>query len=358
MNDLSWSGELVDRLEGRLLPDERTPPGCRLPTRARDLVEPAVWELAQESAGLHLRFVSDAAQIRVRWHCAPSPRTVPVPPHETCLSVAGLDCYARERGGEWRWVGAPWPEGEAGGERELARTALDPGAREYLLIAPAFRPLVGLELAVAADARLELLPPDRRAPIVCFGTSIVHGHSASRPGLCHAALLRRRLDRPVVNLGFAASARMQREIAQLIGASPAALIVVDCLPNMHPELVPERLPLFVAELRRQQPRTPVLFVGDRLFGDAAFASTRHRKRAALCAAQREALQPLQASDPHLHLLEHPDPFGPDGSDDGSHPNDLGYQRVADILMHAIAPLLADGPARGAPGNGAAAAAKR
>ena len=49
-----------------------------------------------------------------------------------------------------------------------------------------------------ADAR----PVDKRAPIVFYGTSITQGGCASRPGMVHTAILGRKFDRPVTNLGF------------------------------------------------------------------------------------------------------------------------------------------------------------
>lgn len=56
-------------------------------------------------------------------------------------------------------------------------------------------------------------PPEKQKPVVFYGTSITQGGCASRPGMVHTALLGRRLDRPVINLGFSGNGKMDPELA-------------------------------------------------------------------------------------------------------------------------------------------------
>src|SRR5687767_11435197 len=42
-------------------------PFDRLPAKAKDVVRPAVWKLSQHSAGLCVRFTTDATTIHARW---------------------------------------------------------------------------------------------------------------------------------------------------------------------------------------------------------------------------------------------------------------------------------------------------
>src|SRR5690606_11650997 len=96
---------------------------------------------------------------------------------------------------------------------------------------------------------------------------------------------------------------------------------------------------FVALLREQRPTTPVLFVGDRLFGNHAFIKGMTALQRDKSNAQRAALAPLMERDPNLHLIDGIDFFGDDGTDDGSHPNDLGYRRFAEHLAPVMRRIL-------------------
>ena len=50
--------------------------------------------------------------------------------------------------------------------------------------------------------------------------------------MAYPAILGRRLDRPVVNLGFSGNGRLEAEVGALIAEVDAAAYVLDCGPNM------------------------------------------------------------------------------------------------------------------------------
>ena len=64
----------------------------RLPARAASLVRKPVWDLSHDSAGLCVRFVTDATEIHARWAL-----TNPwlYQPNGTAIAVSGLDLYVR-----------------------------------------------------------------------------------------------------------------------------------------------------------------------------------------------------------------------------------------------------------------------
>lgn len=68
--------------------------------------------------------------------------------------------------------------------------------------------------------------PDRENPIVMYGTSILQGASASRPGMAATNIIGRRFDREVVNLGFSANAFLDKEIAELMSEVEASAYVL------------------------------------------------------------------------------------------------------------------------------------
>jgi hypothetical protein len=73
----------------------------RLPARAEKLVRQNVWNLGHDSAGMCVRFVTDATTISARWTLR---RESLAMPHMPATGVSGLDLYVRGQG-HWHWVG-------------------------------------------------------------------------------------------------------------------------------------------------------------------------------------------------------------------------------------------------------------
>lgn len=146
----------------------------------------------------------------------------------------------------------------------------------------------------------------------------------------------RHLNRPLIGLGFAGNARMEVAMADLLGELNPSVYIVDCLPNMGVEQIHQRFQPFLRTLRSYQPSTPILFVGDRVFGDHAFQPQRghtwQAKNAALAAEFSKA-----EGDKNIALLPGQNFFGSDtnGTCDGSHPNDLGSHRMAMCVADAL-----------------------
>lgn len=340
---LKWHDAFAWGVEGVAFSD-REAPADRLPRDAKEPVGDTVWFLACQSAGASVRFVTDALEIFARWRLAYAPQASA---GETALSRAGLDLYGRDADGTWHWTGsqAAWRLPELESDGQLHKVPLDGRKREYRIYLPLAARPVRLEIGVR-DATLEGLAPDPAPPIVYYGTSIVHGACVSRPGMTHSSILQRRLGIPMVNLGLSGNGRMEPAVMERIARIPARLFILDCLPNMSPEQITERMAPAVETLRRSHPTIPILCVADRAFTDAAFCPSRATNKAAKDAAQRAALAPLLARDPALHLYAPPSPdFGADheGSPDSSHPSDLGSMRWADQMEPILRGLIAARP---------------
>jgi hypothetical protein len=312
----------------------------RLPARAEKLVRAPVWNLSLKSAGMLVRFSSNATNIHARWSLT-SPNLAM--PNMTATGVSGLDLYVRTASGKWRWAGVGQPRGQTN-TASLIRN-MPPGTREYLLYLPLFNGVRSVEIGVPSHAFVRNAGPwgdGGRKPIVFYGTSILNGISASRPGMVHSAILGRRFDWPTVNLGFAGEGRMEPELADLLAELDAAVYVLDCLPNMGPLDVARRVEPFVRRLRRSHPSTPIVLVEDRIYANAFLDPA----RAAGHAGNHEALQTiynqLKASGVgNLHYVRGDALFGDDGegSVDGSHPSDLGFLRQANEFAEVLGPLL-------------------
>jgi lysophospholipase L1-like esterase len=314
----------------------------RLPAKAEGVVRKEVWGLSRHSAGLCVRFAVDATTISARWSLVSDRLAMP---HMPATGVSGLDLYVKTDAG-WRWLAVGQPDRARENTSVLVK-GLPPARREYLLYLPLYNGVSSVEIGVPEGCKLEpgaAWPAGRRKPIVFYGTSITQGGCASRPGMAHVAILGRRLDRPVINLGFSGNGLMEPELAALLAEIDPAVYVLDCLPNMTAKLVSERVEPFVRTLRKAHPATPIVLAEDRTYTNAAIVPSARERNATSRAALKAACERLKAEGVgNLHYLPGDTQLGPDGDDtvDGSHPTDLGFYRMADAFEKVLAPLLGD-----------------
>jgi hypothetical protein len=312
----------------------------RLPARAETLVRPAVWNLSLKSAGMLVRFTTDATNLHARWSLASPSLAMP---NMAATGASGLDLYVRTGPEQWRWAGVGQPSRQTNSASLI--TNMPPGTREFLLYLPLFNGVRSVEIGVPGHAFVRQAGPwgdGRRKPVVFYGTSILNGISASRPGMVHSAILGRRFNWPTVNLGFAGEGKMEPELAGLLAELDPAVYVLDCLPNMGAQDVAQRVEPFVKRLRQACPATPIVLVEDRVYANAFL----NPARAAGHQANHETLQRIfrqlkEAGVENLHYVRGDALFGGDGegSVDGSHPSDLGYMRQAEVFADVLGPLL-------------------
>lgn len=316
----------------------------RLPARAKGKVTQAVWDRSKYPAGIAVRFMSDARKITARWTVVKAELGME---HMPPSGVSGLDLYVKD-GETWRWLGAGHPLTSPANECVLADD-IPAGRHEYLLYLPLYNSVRSLEIGVAPEAELaKALPrPGSRGKPVCFyGTSITQGGCASRPGMTYAAILGRRLDWATINLGFSGSARMESEMADLLGEIEAAAYVLDCLPNMTTALVRERVGPFVEQLRKARPETPIILVESTIPQYAAFlpgprAATKEKND-----ALREVYDRLvRDSVRGLTYVSSESLLGSDGEAtvDGLHLTDLGFMRFSEVMGPVLRKVLTPRP---------------
>ncbi len=301
----------------------------RLPGRAKGVVRDAVWGLSRHSAGMLVRFKTNASAI---WadHVVTSDRLAM--PHMPATGVSGLDLYADTPDGDWKWLSVTRPA-----TREMRLEIISgilPGERGYTLYLPLYNGTESLKVGIPEGASFTPIAPRPDRPLVFYGTSITHGACASRPGMPHPAILGRRLKRPVINLGFSGNGRMEAEVGQFLCELDAAVFVIDCLPNMQGQEVQERTVPLVKQLRSARPESSILLVEDRTYANTPFLQGRAERHAASRKALKDGYDALKADGvTKLFYLEGEKLLGDDRDDttDGSHPNDLGFMRHADAF---------------------------
>lgn len=335
---LAWYDVTRWGVEGRILPDQqRSRWFDRFPAAAEQTVTKSVWGLSRDSAGMMVRFMTDSPVIHVDYELRSDRLAMP---HMPATGVSGIDLYARDEDGQWKWVQVTRPENKVV-KTEIVG-GLKPGYREYAAYLPLYNGIERLSVGVAPESKFEGLAP-RQSPIVFYGTSITHGACASRPGIVHTAIIGRKLDLPVVNLGFSGNGKMDTAVADFLTQIDACVYVIDCLPNMQPAEVTAKCAPLVRRIREKKPETPIILVEDRRFTNSWITPTRDKFHDDNHAALKAAYEGLVKDGVQgLHYIPGDQLYGTDteGATDASHANDLGFMRQAEIFEPVIRQAIA------------------
>lgn len=312
-------------------------PFRRLPESLKGEVRDAVWDLGCYSAGIYVRFRSDAPEIHVKWT-----NNANHMPHMTDCGTGGLDLYTLI-GGKWRHVGSAftWGTPTTSHIGKLVGN-MDPQMREYMLYLSLYDEVKTLQLGIPEGRTIEgpaVESPIADRPIVMYGTSILQGGCASRPGMAFTNILARRFDRTVINLGFSGNALLDFEIAQLMASVDApSVYVLDYVPNASAEDIDQKGERFFRILRDAHPDVPVIFVEDPQFShsvvDKAIAEEIRTKNV----SQKALFQKLKkAGEKRIYYIASEGMTGFDGDAfvDGIHLTDLGMERYSDHIEKTI-----------------------
>lgn len=330
--------ELVwrDRFEGPLrlwglgTAEGETFPLCRLPEAVRRESTEAVQMLSYHTSGVRLRFRTDATCIALRARL----REGDVLGNGTPRAIRhGFDLYVDER-----YVLSFIAPGE--GRQLEGQQALSPGWKSVTVHFPLYNGVEALEIGLPPEARLEEAPPlTVREPLVFYGSSITQGACASRPGNSYVAMLCRALDADFINLGFSGSARGEPVLAAFIAGLRMSAFVLDYDHNApSPEHLERTHYPFYRRVRESQPDLPILMLSK---CDALWAPEDAAARRAII--QETYRRALAEGDTHVGFIDGAEFFGTafpdDCSADGTHPNDLGFSRMAQRIEPALRALL-------------------
>ncbi len=305
----------------------------RLPERLHGVVRDPVWRLGCNSAGMYVRFRTNAPEVYAKWT-----NTGYRMPHMTDCGVGGLDLYAFIDG-SWRFVGSAFDWNGAGKtehERKIV-AHMEPQMREYMLYLSLYDEVKGLELGVPKGYTIEqpqMDSPRSDSPIVMYGTSILQGGCASRPGMAHTNILARRLNRTIINLGFSGNALLDLDIAQFMAeVEHPALFVLDYVPNASAERIQENGEKFFRILRGRHPQVPVVFVENPQFSHGIVnqeTAENVRKKNTVQKALYQSL--LDAGETNIYYVPAQGMTTPEDFVDGTHLTDLGMTHYADHIL--------------------------
>ncbi|GAA3554870.1 SGNH/GDSL hydrolase family protein [Snuella lapsa] len=323
----------------------------RLPKSAEGEVREPLWNLSKQSAGLSIRFISNSQNIVVRYKVKGGRAFN----HMPATGVSGVDLYTKTNDGEWLWNRGLYAFGDTitynYANLKLKEPSHHNKGQEYMLYLPLYNEVEWLEIGKETNSIFNPLPKRKEKPVVVYGTSIMQGACASRPGMAWTSILERSLDRPIINLGFSGNGRLEEEVLDYIEAIDAKLYVLDCLPNLSPtkertlDFVFQRIIASVKRLKSTHPSTPILLVEHSGYSDGSTNKERYEIYSELNNTLQKAYKQLVSegvSDIHVLTREELS-LGLDSYVDGTHPNDLGMQqyaqayevRIRDIIKESV-----------------------
>lgn len=308
----------------------------RLPARSQDAFPKEVWNLSLDPAGGRIRFRTDSSTValRLEWPHPPGMRNM----HS--FGQSGVDLYV---GNTYWGTAVPDKDAAPGKVYEHVYFKNQPRVmRDITIYLALYSPVKVLEIGLEKDAALDLpLPFALPAPVIFYGTSITQGGCASRPGMSYQAILGRQLNLNHVNLGFSGNGKGEAVMARTVAEIDAAAFVLDFAQNNSDvESLGQVYDPFIGILRERHPETPVVAITPIYAAGEVTGGRRNEEMRALI--RKVVSRRIAAGDAHLQLVEGTDLLGPsrvDGLVDGTHPNDLGFQWMAEGLAGRLRKVL-------------------
>lgn len=331
----------------------------RYPNRFKSLVSNSVWYRSRQSAGLSIRFVSNAQQLIIRYKVSSS--TAISTMFET--AVSGVDLYAIDSDGLWHWATARFTIKDS---VEYIFDHLRPNdnfhklGREYQLFLPLFNAADDLQIGVPEGSLFSPLPRRVEKPIVVYGSSLVQGQGATRPGMAWTNILTRKLDREVINLGFSGNGLIEKGTAELISEIDARIFVFDGMVDIvnlpiDSNVLRRSIIESVKTIRKTHPQTPILLTEHAGYTDGYLISDKQSSFENANKLLNSVISQLKAENiSGIHLLTNNEiGIDMDEMNDGEHPNDLGMMRYAnaydkklrEIFMEPVGKLKTQIPIR-------------
>lgn len=313
----------------------------RLPDRVKSVVRSRLWNLSQNSAGLAIHFYSNADKIEVRYGVSGGYAMH----HMPATGTSGVDLYAIDPDGNWRLVTDKYNFSDTitFTYNNIIENKYHKKGYEYRLFLPLYNSVTWMEIGVPESAEFSFIPLLKEKPIVVYGTSIAQGACASRPGMAWTNILSRKLDFPVINLGYSGNGPLEKVKIDLIKEIDASLIIYDGLPNMGnltDDEIKKRTAYAVSAIR-DKGNTPILitdhigYLNDEMIAGGREVSERLNR------ASRMVFDSLKQAGVNniYYLYKDSIDFPADGAVDYIHPNDLGMQVYADayekIVRHVL-----------------------
>ncbi|MBE6384725.1 MAG: hypothetical protein E7048_03560 [Lentisphaerae bacterium] len=295
---------------------------------------PRVDSLAWHTPGGQVAFMTDSSFIRLKYSLLQESRLGV----NTRISSGGFDLYMGTPGGKQYFCGVT--------RMNLADSEfcvdlikeLPPGMKAFTIYFPLYGGVEHLEIGLEKQSTVKSpVPWQQENPVVFYGTSIIHGGCANRPGMALTNILTRRFNQPFLNFGFSGNGKGEPEVfEQLARIKEPQLYILDYGPNVDSEAMAATLPGGIDILRSKHRNTPILVTGKLHYVSEYVQTNSLTERVVdvkkMTGFQKaEVLRRRKKGDKNIHFVSGDWGRTPDWTEftiDGVHPTDLGF------YMHA------------------------
>ena len=320
----------------------------RIPLNFKDSVRPTLWDRAYCTSGKAFRFATDSRAIAVRYNLLTNMHMM----HMADTGIKGTDLYIWDEDTHcWQFVNCNRPvridndirPRQDSIQSKIYVDRLDGKMHEYMIYLPLYDGVRWLEIGVDSTATLRQpmlnSPRTDRGKFVFYGTSILQGGCACRPGMVATSIIQRDLDVECVNLGFSGEGKMDSCMARAMASIPdVEAYILDPIPNCTKDMCDTLTYGFVNILRTLRPEVPIFMVEGQMYSYAKYSAFYSEYLPAKNNEYHKNYLKLKAENPrNLYYITCKDLYGPnnEGTVDGIHLTDIGFWWYA----HKLEPYL-------------------
>lgn len=315
-----------------------TPYYRRVPADVAAAASEGVDKLARESAGGRVRFATDSPYIAIRAKFLAVGRS----PRMTLTGTAGFDLYMDGEFGSRFLKEFRMPYEMEDSYEQLLKTYGNT-MRTFTINFPLHAVVESLEIGLKPGAALAAPKPYRDLlPIVFYGSSIVHGTAASRPGFAYPSIISREFNLDYTNLGFSGQAKAEPVLCEWMATLPMSVFVCDYDHNAPDiaHLEKTHYPLYEA-IRAKNPDVPyIMITRPDYFTQYADQEKILERRDVI---MQSYLKARATGDKNVYFIDglsfNVAPHTYEMTVDSIHPNDTGFVRMADTIGTVIRHVL-------------------
>lgn len=268
-------------------------------------------------------------------------------PHMPATGASGLDLFALDDDGNWKWAAGKYHFGDTCQyvfKNRTEKNNID--VFDFYLYLPLGNKVTWISIGVDEDAKFSFAPRSEKKPIVAYGTSILQGGVASRPGLAWTNILGRNIGKVIVNLGFSGEGKLEAPIFDLMSTVDADMFIIDCmanLPDASYEEVRNRVLYGVKKLRENNKLVPILFAEEAdTYGHFYMGKTVKTNDKSSSVIARVFNELKLSGTKNIFILTNKEiGFDINSTVDGQHPNDIGMMKYAQAYEKMIRSILKD-----------------
>ena len=298
------------------------------------------------TTGGRVRFSTDSKKIVI----AVKYRYLVKVPHMASSGFAGFTLMEDYANGKTVWVKTfmpPVKDNETGytDAVDFEKSEFTPrkgkyGMRNFTLHFPLYNDYIeGVFIGVEKGSKVEKGLPYRSVkPVLYYGSSITQGGCANRADNLYQGFISKWSNTDYINLGYSGNGKAEPEMVKYLASIDCSVFVCDYDHNAGtPEYLEKtHYPLYKA-FRETHPDTPIVFLSSPDW--FKFPKNRTARRRVIEANYKRA---KAEGDNNVYYISGKNIMGDaleHGFVDGTHPNDLGFYKMAKAIYKVIKPFI-------------------